>query len=256
MKKLFFIPLIGLGFYFPCIAQLTDNGDGTVTDAQSCLTWLQSSLPANQGNVNCKSWQDAMSWADALVFAGHADWRLPSALEFGDGIPDLGWNSINNEWGNLYGNVWHNPANTAAISPMLYYPCCFYWTSTENPGNLNQAAAFFLSYDGVWENIFYTKSTVMRYTAVRGTAAPGIASQCRDGYDNDNDGKIDYPADPGCSSADDNSEYNRPTCFKLPLSGRWVCLLPFKFALPYLFILTIVAVLFYFLGRRKRNKIH
>ncbi|HQS59388.1 MAG TPA: S8 family serine peptidase [Gallionellaceae bacterium] len=30
--------------------------------------------------------------------------------------------------------------------------------------------------------------------------------QCSDGIDNDGDGKIDYPADPGCSSASDTSE--------------------------------------------------
>src|SRR6476659_8054425 len=30
--------------------------------------------------------------------------------------------------------------------------------------------------------------------------------QCRDGIDNDQDGRIDYPADKGCSSRNDNSE--------------------------------------------------
>src|SRR5258706_1495406 len=33
-------------------------------------------------------------------------------------------------------------------------------------------------------------------------------SQCSDGIDNDGDGLIDYPADPGCSSPTDNSEVN------------------------------------------------
>lgn len=33
-----------------------------------------------------------------------------------------------------------------------------------------------------------------------------VAPQCSDGIDNDGDGKIDYPADPGCSSASDTSE--------------------------------------------------
>ncbi len=31
-------------------------------------------------------------------------------------------------------------------------------------------------------------------------------AQCSDGIDNDGDGKIDYPADPGCSSSADNNE--------------------------------------------------
>src|SRR5512143_394423 len=29
---------------------------------------------------------------------------------------------------------------------------------------------------------------------------------CNDGLDNDGDGKIDFPADPGCTSIDDNTE--------------------------------------------------
>jgi len=33
---------------------------------------------------------------------------------------------------------------------------------------------------------------------------------CSDGLDNDNDGKIDYPADIGCDSPNDNDENNRP----------------------------------------------
>ncbi|MBU1036912.1 hypothetical protein KKF32_02665, partial [Patescibacteria group bacterium] len=35
---------------------------------------------------------------------------------------------------------------------------------------------------------------------------PSVA-QCADGLDNDGDGLIDYPNDPGCSSASDNDEY-------------------------------------------------
>ena len=33
-----------------------------------------------------------------------------------------------------------------------------------------------------------------------------IPSACADGIDNDNEGLIDYPSDPGCSNIDDNSE--------------------------------------------------
>ena len=32
------------------------------------------------------------------------------------------------------------------------------------------------------------------------------ASECSDGIDNDADSKIDFPADPGCSSSADNDE--------------------------------------------------
>ncbi len=45
---------------------------------------------------------------------------------------------------------------------------------------------------------------------VSGVVTP-TTYQCNDGYDNDGDGLIDYPNDPGCSSATDNDEYNAPT---------------------------------------------
>jgi len=36
--------------------------------------------------------------------------------------------------------------------------------------------------------------------------------QCKDGIDNDGDGLIDYPKDPGCASLEDRDEYNTPVC--------------------------------------------
>ncbi|MBP7770649.1 MAG: peptidoglycan-binding protein [Candidatus Pacebacteria bacterium] len=36
------------------------------------------------------------------------------------------------------------------------------------------------------------------------------AAQCSDGVDNDQDGLVDYPADPGCTSADDDTESPNP----------------------------------------------
>jgi hypothetical protein len=41
-------------------------------------------------------------------------------------------------------------------------------------------------------------------------ACGGPTYQCSDGIDNDGDKKIDYPADPGCSSPTDNNEFNLP----------------------------------------------
>ncbi len=40
------------------------------------------------------------------------------------------------------------------------------------------------------------------------TPPRGIPAQCENGLDDDNDGLIDYPADPGCSSTSDNDERN------------------------------------------------
>ncbi len=47
-----------------------------------------------------------------------------------------------------------------------------------------------------------TAQSESKAVAVAAAATP----QCSDGVDNDGDGKIDFPADPGCSSATDDSE--------------------------------------------------
>ena len=44
----------------------------------------------------------------------------------------------------------------------------------------------------------------------RGTTTPTTNPQCSDGKDNDADGLIDFPRDPGCASAQDDSEANGP----------------------------------------------
>jgi hypothetical protein len=211
-------------------AGLNDNGDGTVTDADTGLMWLKESFPrTGTPETTLKTWKQAMLWGNSLSFAGYNDWRLPSALEVASGVPDLLWNSVNNEWGHLYGVEWGNPANEAAIAPMHNYPCCSYWTSTEDPANSARAAAFFVSYDGLWLNEFHAKTSVMRFTAVRGAPKPVKAPQCRDGYDNDGNGYVDYPDDVGCSSAEDDKEFTCKgiiglfTCRALGLDYRWLC---------------------------------
>ncbi len=55
-----------------------DNGDGTITDRATGLTWCQTD--SGQG----MNWQNALAWAqqkNAEKFLGHADWRLPSVKE-------------------------------------------------------------------------------------------------------------------------------------------------------------------------------
>lgn len=40
-----------------------------------------------------------------------------------------------------------------------------------------------------------------------GCQTGGATAQCDDGVDNDGDGRVDFPADPGCATADDNNEF-------------------------------------------------
>jgi len=52
-----------------------DNGDGTITDRGTGLTWQQAD--SGYGMF----WGDALDYARNLTLAGHDDWRLPDAKE-------------------------------------------------------------------------------------------------------------------------------------------------------------------------------
>ena len=55
----------------------TDNGDGTVTDNNTSLMWIQ------HGNLRggTTNWAEAINYCEGLNYAGHTDWRLPNAKE-------------------------------------------------------------------------------------------------------------------------------------------------------------------------------
>jgi Glycosyl hydrolases family 16/Bacterial Ig domain len=55
-----------------------------------------------------------------------------------------------------------------------------------------------------------TASNTVTGTVNTAASPPPPPAQCADGIDNDADGKIDYPTDPGCSSASDNDETDAP----------------------------------------------
>jgi len=52
-----------------------DNGNGTITDSATGLMWMQ------QDNTAGVLWEEALSYAESLSFAGFEDWRLPNAKE-------------------------------------------------------------------------------------------------------------------------------------------------------------------------------
>jgi hypothetical protein len=72
-KKKFFVRFVRGNAYGE--NQFVDNGDGTVTDTATGLTWMQ----ADSGRA--LGWQEALSYAESLDYAGHDDWRLPNAKE-------------------------------------------------------------------------------------------------------------------------------------------------------------------------------
>lgn len=152
---------VALGLAGPADALLIDNGDGTVTDDDIGIMWLQS--PGPDANF-----ADAVAWADGLVFAGYDDWRLPSALHFTTGVPDEGvfTFSTSNEFGHLYGAELGNPANLAGVAPLMNYGPLYYWTGTPDPDSPGDAFGFFWSFDGLWGIISTADDVILNSTAL------------------------------------------------------------------------------------------
>jgi hypothetical protein len=115
-----------------------DNGDGTITDRATGLTW--SKVDSGHG----MNWQDALAWVqtkNAEKFLGHDDWRLPSVKEL-QSIVDYTRSP----------ETTHSPA----IDPMFTcttitnevqgtdYP--FYWTATTHAGLRGGAAAMYVAF--------------------------------------------------------------------------------------------------------------
>src|SRR3990172_11418815 len=96
-----------------------DNGDGTITDNATGLIWMKND------NGATFSWENALSYAEGLEYAGYTDWRLPNAKEL-QSIVDYA----------------RSPATTssAAIDPLFnctqitneagQTDCPYYWSGT------------------------------------------------------------------------------------------------------------------------------
>ena len=52
-----------------------DNSDSTITDRATGLGWMKTD------SKKAMNWQEALKYADNLVYAGYDDWRLPNAKE-------------------------------------------------------------------------------------------------------------------------------------------------------------------------------
>lgn len=63
------------GSGLPNEASYTDNGDGTVTDDLTLLTWQVEQPSQNY------SWQAAIDYCEGLTLAGFDDWRMPTRIE-------------------------------------------------------------------------------------------------------------------------------------------------------------------------------
>ena len=113
----------------------------------------------------------------------------------GDAFTDSGATAYDVEDGDISSNIVVGGEVVATSTPVGIY------TITYNVKDSNGAVA---------EEV--TREVIVEISGVGG----GPQAQCSDGLDNDGDGLTDYPSDPGCSSANDDDEYNSPVVTEEP----------------------------------------
>ncbi len=103
------------------IADYTDNGNNTVTDAVTNLMWQK------QDDATVRTWELALTYCEGLSLGGHTDWRLPNVKEL-KSLADMT---------RYYPNPTINPVFTNTQSSSSY------WSSTTNVdiGNPNSAGS-------------------------------------------------------------------------------------------------------------------
>ncbi len=89
------------------------------------------------------------------------------------------------------------------------YAACWEPSATSGCRSVNADALFGTSGFSIGTVNPGEQGTLVARFRVNGVAQ-NTTYQCNDGIDNDGDGYTDYPSDPGCSSATDDSEYNAP----------------------------------------------
>jgi len=114
--------------------EFSDNGDDTVTDYATGLTWQQDDSGTGM------DWEDALDYCESLDLAGRADWRLPGAKELQSIVdytraPSLGSAAID--------PVFDSTAITNE-GGQLDYP--YYWTSTTHANMYSGGSAAYIAF--------------------------------------------------------------------------------------------------------------
>jgi len=124
-----YILLFLLFFSHSTTATLYDRGNGLIYDEDLNITWLQY---ANYSG-HTMTWDEAIIWAESLVYGGYDDWRLPTADYC------TGYYCTGGELGHLFyeeGISSDTPGVFIDVRPYMY------WSATEDPSNPSKAYRF------------------------------------------------------------------------------------------------------------------
>ncbi len=129
------IKISSIGYKVRCVRggqinqPFTDNGDGTVTDMVTNLTWQQ------EDDSIVRTWEEALIYCEGLeLLAGQSDWRLPNIKELRS----------------IVDNTTHSPA-----IDLTYFPDTNlgdYWSSTHGWTYSHHSGAYIPS--GAWSISF------------------------------------------------------------------------------------------------------
>ncbi|MHC4176645.1 MAG: sulfatase-like hydrolase/transferase [Planctomycetota bacterium] len=121
-----------------------DNGDGTVTDRATWLTWAKvdsGHLKAGKNKDGKLNWEQALRWTEDLQYAGHSDWRLPNVKEL-QSIVDY-TRSPDTTQSAAIGPVFSVTPTRDALGE-VNYP--FYWSSTTHKRMGGGEAAVYVAF--------------------------------------------------------------------------------------------------------------
>jgi hypothetical protein len=122
-------------------AAIINRGGGMIYDSTLNITWLQDANYAQTSGHDADGlmpWNNAVAWANDLVYGGYSDWRLPNA----DPSCGSAFNCTSSEMGHMfYNNLGGTAGSTIGSSHNSNYSLftnlqnSAYWSGTEDALN-------------------------------------------------------------------------------------------------------------------------
>ncbi len=159
------VPLSGTGIGQKAYA---DNGDGTVTDPTTGLTWMRCSMGQIWDGTTCTgtagayTWDQAVALTGTVTFAGQSDWRLPNIRELQS----------------IVERAAYDPAVDAGVFPNSATP--YVWSSSTNAFTSSSAWLVFFHFGSSYS---YSKSNAYQVRLVRAGQPLGLLDTARPAAD-------------------------------------------------------------------------